>query len=381
VCGIAGYKCFGTARPTEDMVRTILLEISNRGQDATGLGYIKDNKIYIGKDAIPADKFLESEIWSSHKQHLFGDNSPHTVIFHTRSKTKGSQANSKNNHPVWSKINGCVLVHNGIIRNDDEIIKELKWSREGEVDSEAILAIMDQTAVLDAAKELGKLEGSMALAAISTSWPDHLILYRHSNPIVFSMDDSNDILFFASTVGAIVQSTRVNHRGFSCTPSACFEIKEDIAIIIGKEGVEETSKIVHKIMSYSSNTKWNGHDWEGGQSWSTRSSSYQTHCENCKKLTQPEWNFQAQAYECKKCKKKGHPLSPVEKDGEEKGRDSSVSSVNQTLNHCEATKNIYIPHNVWKKVEKYKRREFRRICKAENIALVFVENATSSSMK
>ena len=46
--------------------------------------------------------------------------------------------NPSNNHPLYNK-EGIAIVHNGIIHNDHEIFG--KNPRDGEVDSEAILAV------------------------------------------------------------------------------------------------------------------------------------------------------------------------------------------------------------------------------------------------
>ena len=109
-----------------------------------------------------------------------------------------------NNHPIFT--GNLALVHNGQIYNDDELFKEFKLSRRGEVDSEILAKILEEKHNLDYLKGLetiaDKCEGSAAFAAISSEHPNQLLLARSNNPISLFADKARDILFFASTQAA-----------------------------------------------------------------------------------------------------------------------------------------------------------------------------------
>ncbi len=62
----------------------------------------------------------------------------HTTILmgHTRWRTRGSEANSRNNHPIRAGI--IIGTHNGTIYNADYLFRRLGLPRYAEVDSELL---------------------------------------------------------------------------------------------------------------------------------------------------------------------------------------------------------------------------------------------------
>ncbi len=171
--------------------------LQERGWDATGFGWIGPNAWPIHwKLDRPA---IECADWAPIPADV------NVGIAHTRWATQGKPENPENNHPVVAP--GIVLVHNGVLSNDDEIFRLLECERRGQVDSEAVAALLsygreafgeDDPAVL-----LELVEGDAALAWLDGNTPTKLHLARlRSRPMELAWTDSGDLLM-ASTPAAL----------------------------------------------------------------------------------------------------------------------------------------------------------------------------------
>lgn len=164
------------------MVNELLLGIEKRGTDSTGIATIRGNgDIWIEKAELKASEFIK------YRAEL--DRKIKTILLHTRYATQGHQSNLLNNHPI--NYNNCVIVHNGQIRNDDELFRDENLDRIAQVDSEAIAALFDKYGIEKAHLALQKLEGNFAIAAIDQRKPTALILAKgKSSPLVYYKNDS-----------------------------------------------------------------------------------------------------------------------------------------------------------------------------------------------
>ena len=185
MCGIMGYMCFGEKRPSKEHITEMFSLLETRGRDASGFAFIENEQLVVQKAPIKSSLYVKSEDW---KKVIL----PKIMILHTRAATQGSNKNNNNNHPLYSK-SGLALIHNGIIYNDKEIFG--KNQRDGEVDSEAILAVLSSKGKGDKIKRVfDRLEGSFAFAVINKDEPEKLTLVKKDNPIDLYYDDRNDIL-------------------------------------------------------------------------------------------------------------------------------------------------------------------------------------------
>ncbi len=134
-------------------------------------------------------------------------------ISHTRWATHGAPS-ELNAHPHMSNSD-VVVVHNGIIENFEELRADLKndgYSFESETDTEVIAHLvhrhMGKTGDLVAAvrKTVAELDGSYALALMSTSDPDKIVLAREGGPVVIGLGEGEN--FVASDVSALLPVTR-----------------------------------------------------------------------------------------------------------------------------------------------------------------------------
>lgn len=158
MCGIAGLSLAPEERTFPTRVAAAMLkEIEHRGPDATGVAYVKPEslEVFYAKAPIKARQFVATHL------NLEGSR---TAILHTRWATKGSFKVEENNHPIV--VPGVVGVHNGQIRNDDDVFKALgNPERYGEVDSEAAFALIASDVPKQSIPErLSILRGTAALA-------------------------------------------------------------------------------------------------------------------------------------------------------------------------------------------------------------------------
>jgi glucosamine--fructose-6-phosphate aminotransferase (isomerizing) len=134
-------------------------------------------------------------------------------IAHTRWATHGVPS-ERNAHPHISK-DGIAIVHNGIIENHEELRDEAR--REGyeftsETDTEVIAHRIHHhlkvTGDLFKAVRatVAELEGAYALAVVSQSDPDRIVVAREGCPVVIGLGDQEN--FVASDVAALLPVTR-----------------------------------------------------------------------------------------------------------------------------------------------------------------------------
>jgi glucosamine 6-phosphate synthetase-like amidotransferase/phosphosugar isomerase protein len=123
------------------------------------------------------------------------------ALVHVRDYTKGHPSLAANNHPV--RHGAVVGIHNGVIRNDDEIFAEYGFERAAPrmtVDSEAIFALAE--AERSSPRALDKLRGSMASAWMDEREDDVVYVARGVGRPLW-IGQGREELFFASTRSAL----------------------------------------------------------------------------------------------------------------------------------------------------------------------------------
>jgi asparagine synthetase B (glutamine-hydrolysing) len=180
-----------------------------RGNDATGVAVMyPDGHTDWFKHNEPAWKFTASRDYEDWCQRALEEREDASIVLvHTRKATKGTPYKPENNHPLvgTGKSEGALIIHNGMISNDDSLFALKDWKRHAETDSDIIRAILDDHGGIDAdaIEAMGQLQGFAAIAAIHPSTPDKLLSLRDSNPIMVGGTD--DYFAFASDKKVITQ--------------------------------------------------------------------------------------------------------------------------------------------------------------------------------
>lgn len=196
------------------LVRSLFSENMIRGRTASGLAYVSYRGIKVIKKNVQATEFIKLPGYSKVESECISFNTPDTplsILGHCRLKTKGTEINNKNNHPIiYNKVVG---IHNGCISNDDELftIYGGKLTRNGEVDSEIIFALIDYFSrtchIHDAIQRMSSVVyGSLACAMVHELQPHVIWLFRRGNPC--------DVILFKD-VGLVSWSSNKDYIKYS----------------------------------------------------------------------------------------------------------------------------------------------------------------------
>ena len=192
MCGIAGFSISDKDHRKINcrlLACKLALQIQRRGTDATGIAWSATDEehglgVYYMKSAVPAHEFIDSmDQVARHTR---------TAIIHTRYATKGSPENNDNNHPIL--VGNTVGIHNGGIRNDDQIIEEVGTGRTAQVDTEAIFRLIDASE--NPVRELHRLQGTAAIAWLNTDSPNEMHLARViGSPLWVGTTEGGSLIF------------------------------------------------------------------------------------------------------------------------------------------------------------------------------------------
>jgi glucosamine--fructose-6-phosphate aminotransferase (isomerizing) len=172
-------------------------------------------------------------------------------IAHTRWATHGSPS-ERNAHPHISR-DGIAIVHNGIIENHEELRDEAKrdgYEFTSETDTEVIAHRIHHhlrvTGDLFKAVRatVAELEGAYALAVVSQSDPDRIVVARQGCPVVIGLGDQEN--FVASDVAALLPVTR---RFVFLEEGDVGEIRRKSVRILDREGNTVQRKVMLSELS------------------------------------------------------------------------------------------------------------------------------------
>lgn len=216
MCRLSGYYIpqKTKARSLEAKINLTTLAVNQQsgGYDATGIGFIDNNQLVVYKQPIPADQFMNSPEVAE----ILNTYNPRMMIAHNRAMTLGDKKDNNNNHPNYTK-SGLLTVHNGVISNHAELFTLHKLQRDGEVDSEIIVKLIEKyiatetTTILAVRKAIKEIRGSIAMAFISTQEPDTLYLIHRDNNLNIALDRESGVIYFATDKDAL-HDTLIKHE-------------------------------------------------------------------------------------------------------------------------------------------------------------------------
>jgi|SRR5882672_2564098 len=241
MCGIAGIKRMGNEPITVEEICILLCSLEHRGNHATGIAVENNGDIHVCKKDVPAWSFTASDEFKGFVGEHLNDGT-NTVLLHTRAATKGAPYKNENNHPMYA--GETAVVHNGGIRNDDFIFRNLSLKRSCETDSDIIRAILDKEGLTrKGVRELEKLDGSMAIAAVHPDAPEYVLLARSGNPLIIGT--TNFKIYWASEQQAIQKAVRPWTKRFGLWSRASSSgdivytaMPDNTAYLMGPEGLD-----------------------------------------------------------------------------------------------------------------------------------------------
>jgi glucosamine--fructose-6-phosphate aminotransferase (isomerizing) len=205
MCGIFGCVLKdGNAAP---IIHAALKKLEYRGYDSVGEATLYNGELFIKKD--------QGKIDEVHKIHNLDDLPGSLGIGHTRWATHGAPLQI-NAHPHVDCSGQIAIVHNGIIENFAELKLELENRGhvfKSKTDTEIISHLIEENlkannslSLADAVLETVKrLDGSYAIAVISSMEPDKIVCARHESPLVIGV--SEDAIYCASDIPAFLPLT------------------------------------------------------------------------------------------------------------------------------------------------------------------------------
>ena len=204
MCGIVGAVA-------ERNVVPILLEglrrLEYRGYDSAGIALLGEDGKVLRQRAHGKVRKLEEALEAS-------PCAGSTGIAHTRWATHGIPS-ERNAHPHVAQGETLALVHNGIVENYEVLREELRglgYEFTSETDTEVVANRVhyrskDAPDLLSAVQRtVAELEGAYALAVISETDPNTIIVARQGAPVVLGLGIGEN--FVASDVSALLPVTR-----------------------------------------------------------------------------------------------------------------------------------------------------------------------------
>jgi glucosamine--fructose-6-phosphate aminotransferase (isomerizing) len=202
MCGIVGVVAERNSVP---ILMEGLRRLEYRGYDSAGIAVLENGRV-ARQRTVGKVKALQEAL----------DAAPiggHVGIAHTRWATHGVPT-TQNAHPHISR-DGIAIVHNGIIENHEPLrlgLQGLGYTFTSETDTEVIAHRIHHhlvgSADLFAAvrKTVAELRGAYALAAVSETDPECVVVAREGCPVVIGLGLGEN--FVASDVAALLPVTR-----------------------------------------------------------------------------------------------------------------------------------------------------------------------------
>lgn len=252
MCAIFGFLNYGN-KVNNAMLKKLIKALSVcaevRGTDATGISYVKDEKIVTFKKAKPA-----------HKIKLYFPADTTAVIGHTRFTTQGSEKCNYNNHPFESE-KGFALAHNGVLYNDRELReKYMLPTTKIETDSYVAVQLIEHFggADIENIRKMSELvEGSFVFTILRDD--NTLFLVKGSNPITIYHFEQLGLYIYASTKEILDNALKFvgfkhNHKEIKLTDGEILQINPDGTAV--KDTFEMAEKFTPYYWNYSCYDDW-----------------------------------------------------------------------------------------------------------------------------
>ena len=194
MCALFGwldYKHIIPYKILKKLTQALANAAEERGTDAAGISYIKDDRVTIFKRPKPA-----------HKIHFNAPDDTTAIMGHTRLTTQGNQKFNQNNHPFYGHADkDFAFAHNGVLYNDVELHKTKNLpDTHIETDSYIAVQLIEQQKKLDfdSLKNMTEtVQGNFNFTILDED--NSLYIVKGSNPMFLIYFEELGLYVYAST--------------------------------------------------------------------------------------------------------------------------------------------------------------------------------------
>lgn len=203
MCALFGwldYKGLVPKKLLKKLTQSLANSAEERGTDASGISYIRDNKVVIYKRPKPA-----------HKLKFNVPDGTVAVMGHTRLTTQGNQKFNYNNHPFPGHADkDFAFAHNGVLYNDKDLRKDKKLPDTYiETDSYVAVQLIEKQSKLDfeSLKSMAEdVEGNFTFTILDEE--NSLYIIKGSSPMFLIHFESLGLYVYASTESIMMNALK-----------------------------------------------------------------------------------------------------------------------------------------------------------------------------
>ena len=190
--GFVDYKGKMSKVEKDRVIRILSIACEARGTDATGISYMKENRMRIHKKPKAA-----------HQVKFSIPSDVQVVMGHTRLTTQGAASKNYNNHPFFGKAGGeeFAFAHNGVLYNESEIRRKYDLDEtQIETDSYVVAQALEAKGVVDfssLAEISEKVSGSFCFTALTQQ--QDLYIVKGDNPMCLYHFPKKGLYMYTST--------------------------------------------------------------------------------------------------------------------------------------------------------------------------------------
>ena len=229
MCALFGwldYKGIVSDRLLKKLTQALANAAEERGTDASGIAYVKNDKVTIFKRPKPA-----------HKIRFNAPNGTRAIMGHTRMTTQGNEKFNYNNHPFYGHADvDFAFAHNGVLYNDKELRVEKHLPQtQIETDSYVAVQLLEQQGKLnfDSLKNMAELvQGSFCFTALDEN--NTLYIVKGSNPMCLLHFAQLGLYIYASTESILKRV--LQKAGFHKYPFEVLHVEEGTILKIDHYG-------------------------------------------------------------------------------------------------------------------------------------------------